>query len=103
MNKIKSLIVSIIFIVSITACSNNDPGPLAGSWEIRNTVMPMVFQFRNGEAESMGMIEKVTYKKDGNSVIVTSKNGIAKGVSMRYRIINKDTLQAGPGLMHRIK
>lgn len=103
MNRIKDIVISIIYITALSACSNNDPGQLKGSWEIRNPIMPMIFQFRTGESESMGIIEKVSYKKDGNSVIVTSKDGIGKGVSMRYIIIDKNTLQAGSGLMHRIK
>jgi len=40
---------------------------------------------------------------DGNSIIVTSKDGMAKGTSMRYQLVDKDTLRAGGGLMHRIK
>jgi hypothetical protein len=51
----------------------------------------------------MGIIEKVSYKVDGNSVIVTYKNGMAKGTSMRYQLVDKNTLSNGMGLMHRIK
>ena len=103
MKNIIYLLVIMILLATLPACSNNDPGPLAGTWQIKNPVMPMVFQFRSGESESMGIIEKVSYKVDGNSVIVTCKDGIGKGTSMRYQLVDKDTLRAGGGLMHRIK
>lgn len=103
MRYISYLLVFVVIISALSACSNSDPGPIAGTWQIKNPIMPMIFQFRSGETESMGIIEKVSYKVDGNSVIVTSKDGMAKGISMRYELIDKDTLRAGGGLMHRIK
>jgi hypothetical protein len=92
-----------VILIALSACSNNDPGPLAGKWKIDNPIMPMICQFRAGETEIMGIIEKVSYEVDGNSVIVTSKDGIAKGTSMRYRLVDKDTLSNGIGLLQRVK
>jgi hypothetical protein len=99
------VLVLLLFVILITqsACSSNDPGPLKGTWKIDNPIMPMICQFRAGETEMMGIIEKVSYKVDGNSVIVTSKDGIAKGTSMRYRLVDKDTFSNGIGLMQRVK
>lgn len=41
----------------------------------------------------MGIIEKVGYKVDGKSVIVTMQNGMMKGSSVRY-VLSDATLRA---------
>lgn len=50
--------------------------------------------FRNGETESMGIIEKVGYKVNGQSVIVTYKDGMMKGSALRFVIVNPTTANA---------
>jgi hypothetical protein len=66
----------------LVGCSRNDPGPLTGTWKM-DGLIPMTVQFRSGEEEAMGMIEKVSYEVQGNDVIVTYKDGIAKGMGIR--------------------
>ena len=68
-----------------------------------NGPMPMTIQFRSGETEALGMIEKVSYEVNGNDVIVTYKDGLAKGTAMRYTITNANTLRTELGTLQRIK
>lgn len=56
--------------------------------------MPFKATFRAGEMETMGVIEKVGYASDGNSVIVTLKDGMMKGTSIRYSLVNGTTMQS---------
>jgi uncharacterized lipoprotein NlpE involved in copper resistance len=80
----------------------NDPGPLAGTWRM-NAVVPMTVQFRSGETEAMGMIEKVSYETKGSDVLVTYKDGMAKGMAVRYTMIDRDTARSELGVLKRIK
>ncbi|OUD14680.1 hypothetical protein TPSD3_09070 [Thioflexithrix psekupsensis] len=66
-------------------------------------LMPMTVQFRKGETETMGIIEKVSYKISGNDVLVTYEDGIMKGTTMRYTIADKDTVKTELGLLQRVK
>ena len=51
----------------------------------------------------MGMIEKVSYEVKGNDVIVTYKEGLAKGTAFRYTVIGPNTLRTELGILKRIK
>ena len=98
---ISYLVISLLLLI-LSACSGNDPGPLEGTWRMGG-IMPMTIQFRSGETESLGMIEKVSYEIKGNDVLVTSKDGIAKGMTFRYTITGKNTAQTELGTLQRIK
>lgn len=65
--------------------------------------MPVTVQFRNGETETLGVIEKVSYEVKGNDVIVTYQNGLAKGMAMRYTVIGPNTFRTQMGVLQRIK
>lgn len=54
----------------------------------------MTTTFRSRETESMGIIEKVGYKADGQSVIVTYKDGLMKNTAVRFVLVNPATAQA---------
>ena len=94
-------IAAALLIATLSACGN-DPGPLAGTWKM-NGPIPMTVQFRSGETEAMGMIEKVSYEVKGNDVIVTYKDGLAKGTAMRYTVVGNNTLRTELGSLQRIK
>lgn len=51
----------------------------------------MTIAFRPGETEAMGVIEQVDYATEGNVVKVTYKDGIMKGSSITFTIIDKNT------------
>jgi len=68
-----------------------------------NGIMPVKIEFRSGETETMGVIEKVSYEIQGDDVIVTNENGIAKGTSFRYTIVSADTVKTELGILKRVK
>jgi len=94
-------IIAAIGISTLSACSN-DPGPLAGTWKM-NDLVPMTIEFRNGETEAMGMIEKVSYEIKGDDVIVTYTDGLAKGTAFRYTVTGPNTLRTDLGTLQRVK
>ena len=94
------LAITIVFL--LVACSGGDPGPLKGTWQMGGYV-PMTITFRSGETEAMGIIENVSYKTEGNDVLVTYKDGIAKGTTMRYTITGLDTARTALGSLRRIR
>lgn len=65
--------------------------------------MPMTIQFRDGETEALGIIEKVSYEVKGNDVIVTYLGGIAKGMAVRYTMTGPNTARTEIGELQRIK
>lgn len=101
LSKINLLLISLSLLI-LAACSGNDPGPLTGTWRMGGLI-PMTVQFRPGETETMGVIERVSYEVKGNDVLVTYTDGIAKGMSMRYTITGKDTAQTQLGTLRRVQ
>lgn len=101
LRKINSLFISLSLLI-VPACSGNDPGPLAGTWRMGGPV-PMTVQFRSGETETFGVIEKVSYEVKGNDVLVTYTDGIAKGMTMRYNITGQGTARTELGTLQRIQ
>lgn len=101
----KKFITSLLLTVcafGLVACGNTDPGPLAGTWRL-NGVVPMTVQFRDGESEAMGIIERVTYEIKGQNVIVTSESGPMKGIAARYTVLGPNTLASEFGILVRVK
>ena len=95
-------IITFFLFLSLAACTNGDPGALKGTWKL-NGFMPMVVTFRNGETEALGIIEKASYKIKNNTILVTYENGLMKGTSMRYTVINSSTVKTQLGTLKRIK
>jgi hypothetical protein len=82
-----------ISVAILSACGNaGDPGPLKGTWKAGG-ILPHSVTFRSGEMESMGMVDKVTYKTDGNSVLVTATDGLMKGTAARYQLLDAQTIR----------
>ncbi len=59
----------------LVGCSGNDPGPLGGTWKMAGPI-PLTVTFRYGETESLGMIDKVSYKKEGNRCVCNLQSWI---------------------------
>lgn len=77
----------------LSACGDSSPGPLTGTWQA-TSIVPMKATFRDSNTESLGVVEKVGYKIDGKTVIVTYKDGLMKRTSVRFAMVNSTTAQA---------
>jgi hypothetical protein len=97
----KRLLLS-TFVFLLAACGAGDPGPLKGTWRMGG-VLPMTIQFRNGETEAMGMIEKVSYERSGQDVIVKYESGLMKGTAMRYTMTGPDSARFELGTLQRVR
>ena len=93
-------VVALVFL--LVACTGSDPGPLKGTWKMTG-LFPVTITFRPGETETLGIIEKVSYKKTDNDVLVTYKDGLAKGTTMRYTITGADTARTELGSLRRMR
>ena len=62
----------------------------------------MTVQFRPGETETMGFIEKVSYEIKGNQVIVKYESGPMEGTAARYTLTAPNTAKAEFGVLQRI-
>lgn len=86
-------ILTCLSVAILIACGNAvDPGPLRGTWKAGG-MLPHSVTFRSGEIESMGMVDRVTYKIDGNSVLVTATDGLMKGTAARYQLLDAQTIR----------
>ena len=95
-------LLTLLALLLLTACSRNDPGPLAGTWE-QTGPMKMTVHFRPGETEALGIIEKVSYEVQGQDVLVSYKNGLMKGSTVRYTLIDPDTARNEMGTLRRVR
>lgn len=87
-------VASVFFLVLIVAsCTGSDPGALAGNWQAAG-ILPMKVTYRAGEEEAMGIITNVSYETRGKDVIVSYKDGMMKGTSIRYTMVNADTARS---------
>lgn len=97
----KKLITFALMALMIAACSKANPGDIKGKWKFSDG-MPMIVEFRDGESETMGMIEKVSYKIEGSTFFVTSESGPAAGLTVRYELVDHNTLSCQLGTFRRI-
>ena len=63
----------------------------------------MTVVFRDGETETLGVIEKVSYEVRGRDVIVTYESGPAAGMAMRYTVVGPDVVRTELGTLRRVK
>jgi len=103
MNYLRAWFVLSLIFMSITACSNNNgPGVLEGSWKGEG-LMAFDTTFRPGEVEIMGIIQKVSYHKEDEDILVTYESGESKGSTIRFKIIDKNTIESPFSKYKRIK
>jgi len=99
--KLTITIFGIFLIPILTACSRSDPGPLAGTWQVGG-VVPMTVQFRSGETETMGLIEKVSYEIAGNQVLVRYESGPMQGTAVRFTVAGPNEVRSQIGVLRRV-
>lgn len=93
------IILYLLLALFLVSCGN-DPGPLEGTWHMSGLI-PMTVTFRDGEEEAMGLISRVSYRMEGNDVLVTYEDGLAKGTTMRYKVLGPDTVRTELGVLRR--
>jgi hypothetical protein len=94
-------VATLLLLVALAGC-NSSPGVLEGTWKADGLV-PMTIAFRPGETEAMGMIEQVDYKTEGNVVRVTYKDGIMKGSSISFTLVDRNTATNSMYTLRRIR
>lgn len=92
---------ALVLVVALTACGKG-PGPLEGTWKMTGPI-PMTVTFRADESEALGIIEKVSYQRKGDDVIVTYESGLMKGSSMRYTMTDRNTATFALGKLERVR
>ncbi|RUO38629.1 hypothetical protein CWE13_03005 [Aliidiomarina shirensis] len=96
------LTLAILFsTVYLTGCSKG-PGELEGTWRLQGG-MPMNVTYRQNEEEAMGIISKVSYKHDGNDILVIYKSGMAEGHTIRFTRVDGDTYRSELGTLKRVR
>lgn len=98
----RTRIVGTLLVVGALAGCNRSPGVLEGTWRAEG-IMPMTITFRPGETETMGIIEQVDYTTKGNAVKVTYKDGMMKGSSVQFTIVNQNTATNPMYTLRRIR
>jgi hypothetical protein len=86
----KTYFAAVVATSMLLAGCSRSPGALEGTWKASGPI-PMTITFRPGETETLGVIEQVDYKVDGNTVLLTYKDGLMKGSSMRFVLVGHDT------------
>lgn len=94
--------VAVVAIGTFLAGCDGSPGPLEGTWKASGP-LPMTITFRPGETEAMGIVEHVNYKAEGNTVQVTYKDGMMKGSSMKFVLVDRDTATNSMYTLRRVR
>jgi|GEM_PF-1212211 len=102
LNRVFRLPILALMLVSLVGCFDAGPGPLKGTWKSTGE-FPMVVVFRNGETEALGIIEHVSFEQKGRDVIVTYKDGLMKGNSVRFTVVDANTLTSGFGNYTKVR
>lgn len=95
-------LTTMLAMTLIVAGCSGSPGQLEGTWRADGAI-PMTITFRPGETETLGVIEHVSYATEGNTVQVTYKDGLMKGSSIRFSIIDHDTVTNAMYTLRRVQ
>lgn len=98
----KNLLTTVAVIGTLLTGCNGSPGPLEGTWTTSKP-LPMTIAFRPGETEAMGVIEHVDYKTAGNTVEITYKDGLMKGSSMKFFLLDSNTATNAMYTLRRVR
>lgn len=86
----------------LVACASDRPGALEGTWVVTEP-FPVTVSFRRGEVEARGVTKRVSYKTEGDSVLVTYMEGPTKGATFRYTVVDPDTIRSDSGTFRRVR
>ena len=96
------LVFAFVLATALVSCSKDDPSPLTGTWRMNVGLVAMPVQFRSGGTEMLGAIEKVSYTREGNDVIVNYASGVMKGSAVRYTVTGSNTAHSAFGNLQRV-
>ncbi|MYM92579.1 hypothetical protein [Duganella vulcania] len=86
----KTYFAAVVTVSALLAGCGGSPGALEGTWKASGPIH-MIITFRPGETETLGVIEHVDYRVDGDTVQLTYKDGLMKGSSLRFVLVDHDT------------
>jgi hypothetical protein len=66
-------------------------------------LVPMTVVYRSDEEEAMGIISKVSYRHEGNDVLVTYTSGMAEGNTIRFTRVDENTFASELGTLKRAR
>ena len=89
-------------LLGLVGCGGN-PGPLEGTWQLEGGFLNTTVHFRHGESEALGMIDKVSYKRVGNDVLMTYESGMSEGTTVRYTMTGPDSARWEHGTLRRVR
>lgn len=95
------LAATVLLAGALLGC-NASPGPLEGTWKAEG-IVPMTITFRTGETETMGIIERVDYTTKGSAVKVTYKDGMMKGSSIQFTMVDQNTATNAMYTLRRVR
>jgi hypothetical protein len=98
----KDRCVAVLVFALFAAGCNRSPGPLEGEWRAAGA-MPMTIVFRPGETEAFGVTEHVGYAVSGDTVEVTYKDGLMKGSSIKFKMVNQNTAVNSMYTLHKVR
>src|SRR5262245_51381204 len=102
LSKTAPALIAFLLAACADGSGSSDPGPLKVTWRVSG-VVPVIIQFRPGETEAFGIIEKVAYRFEGSDVLVTYLDGVSKGTTLRYTMTGADTARTAFTTMWRIR
>jgi hypothetical protein len=100
MPKIAKILCALVVVLALYACGKG-PGPLEGTWRMAGP-LPVTVIFRKDETETLGVIQKVSYERKGDDVVVTYESGLLKGTSVRYTMNDRNTAAFALGTLKRV-
>lgn len=101
MKRLLFICLMLLSFTLLSACSEG-PGELEGTWRLHGSV-PMTVVYRGNEEEAMGIISQVSYKHEGNHVLVTYESDIAKGNAIRFTRVDKNTYRSELSTLKRVR
>lgn len=98
----RTIFVLLLSALILVGCSKPQlPWALEGSW-VAEDVAPSTLVIRSAEIETMGVVESVSYRVEGDAVVVRRVGGPMAGGEVTYRLLDKDTLSVGGFLYRRV-
>lgn len=101
MKRVFSIGLIFLSVLVLSACQKG-PGELEGTWRLDGAI-PMTVVYRHNEEEAMGIVSKVSYKHEGNDILVSYESGMAEGHTLRLTRVDQNTYRSEIGTLRRLR